>query len=298
MDTRLLLVPAGLLLLAGLSSIFVVDEREVAIRFQLGEIVDSSYAPGLHWKAPWPINNVRKFDKRVLTLDTRPERFLTREKKNVSVNFFIKWRIADPATYYTSFMGDERQASLRLMQIIKNGLQLEFDKRTITQVVSGERQEMMENLTEYGNNEVKQFGIQIIDVRIKQIELPDDVRNSVYQRMNSERERIAKEHRAQGEEAAKGIRAVAEKERTVILAEATRDADITRGEGDAKATEIYGKAYSKNPEFYDFYRSMSAYRSALSSQQDILVLEPDSEFFRYFSNVNGKLPDSKQKDGK
>jgi membrane protease subunit HflC len=277
-------LPAGLVLLLALSSVFVVDEREVAIRFQLGEIVRSDYGPGLHWKAPWPLNNVRKFDRRVLTLDTRPERFLTREKKNVSVNFFIKWRIADPATYYTSFMGDERQAGLRLTQIIKNGLQLEFDQRTITQVVSGERQQMMTNLTSIGNTEVKQFGIEILDVRIKQIELPEDVRNSVFQRMSSERERIAKEHRAQGEEAAKGIRAVAEKERTVILAEATRDAEITRGEGDAKATEIYAKAYGKNREFYEFYRSMNAYRSALSSPQDVLVLEPDSEFFQYFGN--------------
>lgn len=288
MDTRILLIPVGLLLLVGFSSIFVVDERQVAIRFQLGEIVRSDYPPGLHWKAPWPVNNVRKFDKRILYLDARPERFLTREKKNVSVSFFIKWRIADPATYYTSFMGDERQASLRLMQIIKNGLQLEFDQRTITQVVSGERQQMMTSLTKIGNSEVSQFGIEIIDVRIKQIELPEDVRNSVYQRMNSERERIAKEHRAQGEEAAKGIRAVAEKERTVMLAVAARDAEISRGEGDARATEIYGKAYGKNQEFYEFYRSMNAYRSALSSQQDILVLEPDSDFFRYFGSESGK----------
>jgi membrane protease subunit HflC len=288
MDMRMLVIPAGLLVLVAMSSFFVVDEREVAIRFQLGEIVRADYGPGLHWKAPWPINNVRKFDRRILTLDTRPERFLTREKKNVSVNFFIKWRIADPATYYTSFMGDETQASLRLLQIIKNGLQLEFDQRTITQVVSGERQQMMSNLTTYGNKEVKQFGIQIIDVRIKQIELPEDVRNSVFQRMRSERERIAKEHRAQGEEAAKGIRAVADKERAVVLAEAARDADITRGEGDAKAIEIYGKAYSKNPEFYDFYRSMNAYKNALSGSQDLLVLEPDSEFFRYFGSMNSK----------
>jgi len=278
------LVLAGLV---GLSSIFVVDEREAAIRFRLGEIVNADYQPGLHFKAPWPINNVQKFDKRILTLDTRPERFLTSEKKNVSVNFFIKWRIADPATYYTSFMGDERQASLRLLQIIKNGLQLEFDQRTIKQVVSGERAQMMGNLTTGGNEEVKQFGIEIVDVRIKQIELPEDVANSVYQRMRAERERIAKEHRAQGEETAKGIRAVAERDRTILLAEAQRDAEKSRGEGDAKATEIYGKAYGKNREFYDFYRSMNAYRTALSSQQDVLVLEPDSEFFKYFGSASG-----------
>ena len=285
---RSLTVVFALLVLAGLSSVFVVDEREAAIRFQLGEIVKAEYQPGLHFKAPWPLNNVRKFDKRILTLDTRPERFLTNEKKNVSVNFFVKWRIADPAAYYTSFVGDERQASLRLLQIIKNGLQLEFDQRTITQVVSGERSQMMTNLTTGANEEVKQFGIEIIDVRIKQIELPEDVANSVYQRMRAERERIAKEHRAQGDETAKGIRAIAEKDRTVLLAEAQRDAEKTRGEGDAKATEIYGKAYGKNREFYDFYRSMNAYRTALSSQQDLLVLEPDSEFFKYFGSATGE----------
>jgi len=274
--------------LVGMSMFFIVDERQLAIKFRLGEIVDSDYAPGLHFKAPWPINNVRKFDKRILTLDTQPERFLTNEKKNVSVNFFVKWRIRKPELFYTSFMGDERQAGLRLMQIIKNGLQLEFDQRTIRQVVSDDRSQMMTNLTAKGNEEVEQFGIEIIDVRIKQIELPPDVRTSVFQRMRSERERIAAEHRAQGEEAAKGIRAVAERERTVLLAEAERDAEKSRGEGDARATEIYGKAYARNAEFYDFYRSMNAYRNALANKNDVLVLEPDSEFFKYFGNDVGE----------
>ncbi|MEN8206745.1 MAG: protease modulator HflC [Pseudomonadota bacterium] len=275
-------------LLVGLSSLFIVDERQLAIKFQLGEIVESRYEPGLHVKAPWPINNVRKFDKRILTLDTRPERFLTGEKKNVSVDFFVKWRIKHPAKYYTSFMGDERQAGLRLLQIVNNGLQLEFDKRTIKQVVSDDRSVMMKDLTIKANNEVEPFGIEIVDVRIKQIELPEEVRNSVYQRMRAERERIAKEHRAQGQEAAKGIQAVADRERTVILAEAKRDAEISRGEGDALATEIYANAYGENQEFYTFYRSMNAYREALASQQDVLVLEPDSEFFRYFSDYSGE----------
>lgn len=273
--------------LLGLSSIFVVDERERAIKFQLGEIVRSDYEPGLHFKAPWPINNVAKFDKRILTLDTRPERFLTGEKKNVSVDFFVKWRIKKPEIFYTSFMGDERQAGLRLLQIIKNGLQLEFDKRTIRQVVSSERVQMMEDLTIQGNNEVAKFGLEIIDVRIKQIELPADVRNSVFQRMRAERERIAKEHRAEGQQVAKAIRAVADRDRTVLLAEASRDAETTRGEGDAKATEIYARAYGKNEGFYEFYRSMNAYRTALGGQQDIMVLEPDSEFFKYFGSDVG-----------
>ena len=178
------------------------------------------YEPGLHIKAPWPINNVRKFDKRILTLDTRPERFLTGEKKNVSVDFFVKWRIRDAAKYYTSFMGDERQAGLRLLQIVNNGLQLEFDQRTIKQVVSDDRSVMMTDLTTKANSEVQQFGIEIVDVRIKQIELPEEVSSSVYARMRAERERIAKEFRAQGQEAAKGIQAIADRERTVILAEA------------------------------------------------------------------------------
>ena len=273
--------------LLGLSTIFVVDERELAIKFQLGEIVRSDYEPGLHFKAPWPINNVAKFDKRILTLDTRPERFLTGEKKNVSVDFFVKWRIKKPEIFYTSFMGDERQAGLRLLQIIKNGLQLEFDKRTIRQVVSSERVQMMEDLTVQGNNEVAKFGLEIIDVRIKQIELPADVRNSVFQRMRAERERIAKEHRAEGQQVAKAIRAVADRDRTVLLAEASRDAETTRGEGDARATDIYARAYGKNAGFYEFYRSMNAYRSALAGQQDIMVLEPDSEFFKYFGSDVG-----------
>lgn len=275
----------GLLVVA--TSFFIVDEKQVAIKFQLGKIVDSEYEPGLHFMKPLFINNVRKFDKRILTLDTRPERFLTGEKKNVSVDFFVKWRIKDPATYYTAFAGDERQAALRLLQIIKNGLQLEFESRTIRQVVAGERAEMMDNLTVGGNAQVEQFGIEIIDVRIKQIELPNDVRDAVFSRMRAERARVAAEHRAQGEENAKGIRAVAERERTVILAEAQRDADTLRGEGDARATEIYADAYGKDEEFYGFYRSMNAYRDALGSKQDVLVLQPDSEFFKYFNSETG-----------
>ena len=275
-------------LLVALSSIFIVNEREVAIKFRLGEIVRSDYEPGLHFKAPWPVNNVRKFDKRVLTLDTRPERFLTGEKKNVNVDFFVKWRIVKPEIFYTAFMGDERQAGTRLRQIINNGLQLEFENRTIRQVVSDDRTVMMESLTKKGNEEVEQFGIEIVDVRIKQIELPVEVRNSVFERMRAERERIAKELRAQGQEAGKGIRAIAERDRTVILAEAQRDAETTRGEGDAKATEIYAGAYGKNEEFYEFYRSMNAYRSALAGRQDIMVLEPDSEFFKYFGANAGQ----------
>jgi membrane protease subunit HflC len=284
---KIIMVLVAAAILVVMSSLFTVDERQVAIKFRLGEIVDSSFEPGLHIKAPWPIMNVRKFDKRILTLDSRPERFLTGEKKNVSVDFFVKWRIRDPAKYYTSFMGDERQAGLRLLQIVNNGLQLEFDERTIKQVVSDDRSAMMTNLTANANNEVEQFGIEIVDVRIKQIELPSEVSTSVFQRMRAERERIASELRAQGQEAAKGIQAVADRDRTVILAEARRDAEVLRGEGDALATEIYAEAYGENEEFYEFYRSMSAYREALANQGDVLVLEPDSEFFKYFGSNAG-----------
>ena len=288
MMKNLTFVLIAAVLLVGLSSLFIVNERQLAIKFQLGEIVKSDYAPGLHIKAPWPINNVRKFEKRILTLDTRPERFLTGEKKNVSVDFFVKWRIKHPAKYYTSFMGDERQAGLRLLQIVNNGLQLEFDKRTIKQVVSDDRSVMMTDLTTKANDQVKPFGIEIVDVRIKQIELPEEVRNSVYERMRAERERIAKEHRATGQQTAKGIQAVADRQRTVLLAEAQRDAEIARGEGDALATEIYANAYGENQEFYAFYRSMNAYRTALANPNDVLVLEPNSEFFKYFNDYSGE----------
>jgi membrane protease subunit HflC len=288
MMKNFVLVLLAAALLVAISSLFIVDERQLAIKFQLGEIVESDYEPGLHVKAPWPINNVRKFDKRVLTLDTRPERFLTGEKKNVEVDFFVKWRIKDPARYYTSFMGDERQAGLRLLQIVNNGLQLEFDQRTIKQVVSDDRSVMMSDLTTKANAETAPFGIEVVDVRIKRIELPAEVSNSVYARMRAERERIAKEHRAEGQEAAKGIQAIADRQRTVILAEARRDAEILHGEGDARAIEIYADAYGANQEYYEFYRSMMAYREALANSQDVLVLEPDSEFFKYFSDYSVK----------
>ena len=290
MTSKMLALILAIGLLVAWTSFFVIDERQLAIKFQMGEIIGSEFQPGLHFMKPLFINNVRKFDKRLLTLDTRPERFLTGEKKNVLVDFFVKWRIKDPATYFTAFGGDEHLAATRLLQIINNSLQLEFDHRTIVQLVSSERSELMENLTTKGNEEVSQFGVEIVDVRIKQIELPEDVRNSVFARMRAERERIAREHRAQGEETAKGIRAVAERERTVILAEAQRDAETTRGEGDARATDIYAMAYGQDPGFYEFYRSMNAYREALDGKQNLLVLQPDSEFFKFFNSNAGKQP--------
>lgn len=272
--------------LVGSMSVFVVNERELAIKFRLGEFVRADYKPGIYFKIPF-INNVRKFDKRILTLDAESERYLTQEKKNVIVDSFIKWRISDVATYYKTMRGDEQQASLRLAQVIKDGLRSEFGKRTIQEAISGERSEIMNIITQQISEQAKQFGIEVVDVRIKRIELPPEVSSSVYQRMVAERARVAKELRSRGAEAAERIRADADRQRTVILAEAYRDGERIRGEGDAKASEIYAKAYGKNENFYSLYRSLEAYRSVFNKQQDMLVLDPKSEFFQYFNDAAG-----------
>ncbi len=281
-----LLILAAVILWLGSMSFFVVDQRELAIKFRLGEFVRADYTPGIYPKMPF-INNVRKFDSRILTLDAPPERYLTFEKKNVIVDSFIKWHIADVANYYTTMGGDERRAEQRLAQIIKNGLRDEFGKRTIQEAISGERAEIMNVITEQIEEQAKQFGIEVVDVRIKRIELPPEVSGSVYQRMEAERSRVAKELRSQGAEAAERIRADADRQRTVILAEAYRDAERLRGEGDAKAADIYAKAFNKDPKFYEFYRSLSAYKNVFSNQGDVLVLDPNSEFFKYFKDATG-----------
>lgn len=282
------ILPLILLIIAGVGmSAYTVDEREKVLLFSLGEIKGADLKPGLHFKLPL-VNNVKKFDARVLTLDARPERFLTSEKKNVTVDFFVKWRIADVSQYYRSTRGQERAAQTRLSQIIKDGLRNEFAKRTIQEAVSGERQEIMAAINESSNALARELGIDVVDVRISQIDLPDEVSESVYQRMRAERARIAKELRAQGQEEAEKIRANADKERAVILADAYREAQQTRGEGDALAAKISAEAYEKNAEFYSFYRSMESYRKALSGGSDVMVLEPDSEFFRYFDKSSGQ----------
>ncbi|MFO7593969.1 MAG: protease modulator HflC [Pseudomonadota bacterium] len=267
-------------------SFFIVDETELAIKFRLGEIVRTDYEPGIYFKLPF-VNNVRKFDSRILTLDAQPERYLTLEKKNVIVDAFIKWRISDVANYYTTMAGSERNAGQRLSQVIKNGLRDEFGKRTIQEAISGERSEIMNVITAQIERQATQFGIEVVDVRIKRIELPASVSGSVYQRMEAERSRVAKELRSQGAEAAERIRADADRQRTVILAEAYRDAERLRGEGDATAAEIYAGAFEQDAEFYEFYRSLSAYRDVFSSQEDVLVLDPKSEFFKYFKDAQG-----------
>lgn len=283
--SRMFLVVA-LLVVAALvwMSVFVVGERELAIKFRLGEIVRSDFEPGMHFQMPL-INNVRKFDKRILTLDSNPEQILTGEKKNVLVDYFVKWRIGDVEDYFRSFGGREADAASRMAQTIKDGLQAELGNRTIREVVSGERKEIMQNVTASADRKLSPFGIEIVDVRIKQIELPPNVRTSVFDRMRAERERIAKEHRARGEKEARIIRARADRERTELLAAARRKSQEIRGAGDAEATQIYANAYGLDPGFYEFYRSLEAYRNSFSSKDDVLVLEPDSEFFNYFSGT-------------
>jgi membrane protease subunit HflC len=273
----------ALLVVAGLS-VFTVHQREKAILFQLGRIVRSDFTPGLYFKIPL-FQNVETFDARIQTLDAPPELYLTSEKKNVLVDSYVKWRIKDVQRFYTATGGNVERANARLGQVIKKGLKDEFGKRTVQEVVSGERAKIMDILSVSANDAAQEFGIEVVDVRVKRIDLPPEVSSSVYRRMAAERQRVAREFRARGSEEAKRIRARAEREREVTLAEADRDSQQIRGEGDGKSAEIYAKAYSEDPEFYGFYRSLNAYRETLRDKGDVLVLEPDSEFFRYFKQA-------------
>lgn len=277
---------AALAVLAGFS-IFTVKEWEKAILFQLGEIKRTDFAPGMHFKLPF-VNNVQRFDGRVLTLDAETERFLTKEKKNVSVDAFVKWRITDVATFYTSMGGSQVRANVRLSQIIKDSLKSQFGLRTIQDVVSGERRDIMDIVQVNANREAQKFGIEVIDMRLRRIDLPGEVSESVYSRMRAERTRIAKDLRSKGAEAAERIRADADRQRAVILAEAYRDSERIRGEGDAEAADIYAKAYRKNEEFYSLYRSLNAYRSTFRGKDDVLVIDPGADFFKYFKDPRGK----------
>lgn len=288
MNKPLFLIALVLAMFLGALSFYTVAQHERGMLFRLGEIVDDNIGPGPHLKLPF-INNVRKFDMRILTLDAEPERFLTSEKKNVIVDYFVKWRIKDLAVYYKATSGgDERLATSRLSPILMDGLRSEFGKRTIQEVISGERALIMDVLTQEANRKAQAFGIEVVDVRIKQVDLPPKVSSSVYQRMQAERTRVAKDFRARGAEAAERIRADADRQRAVLLAEAYRDAEVVRGDGDARAAEIYANAYGKNEDFYGFYRSLNAYVSTFNSKDDVMLLKPDSEFFRYFGNSKGK----------
>lgn len=278
----LLAVIAGLLV----DSFFIVDERNHAVVLQLGEMKGTDYEPGLHIKLPL-VQNVRYFDRRILSLDKQPERFLTLEKKNVQVDFFAKWRIKDVGRYYRATGGFENVALERLSDIINRGLRNEFGTRTIQEAVSGERREIVNALQQSASEKVDELGIELVDVRVKRIDLPDTVSDSVYERMRAERTRVAADLRARGHEVAEGIRAEADREREVILANAYRESEQLRGNGDAEATAIYAGAYGKNPEFYSFYRSLEVYRAAMAGSDNLMVLEPDSDLFRYFRSPAG-----------
>jgi membrane protease subunit HflC len=264
-------------------STFIVHEREIAIKFKLGEIVESDYDPGIYFQIPI-INNVRKFDSRILTMDTPSERFLTAEKKNVIVNSFAKWRIVDPKTFYTATAGDERQAIARMASIINNELKGQIASKNMGEVISGERATIMQVVTDNADVKIRDLGIDLIDVRIKKVELPENVSNNVYRRMATERQTVAKEFRSRGEEQAKQIRANADRQREEILAEAYRKSEQIRGEGDAISAKTYADSYNQDREFYSFYRSMKAYAVSFGNNQDMILLSPESDFFKYFKN--------------
>jgi len=283
------LIPVIIIAVLGvvLSSAFFVDEREKAILLKFGTIERSDYEPGLHWKIPF-VNNVRKFDSRILTIDQQPERFLTAEKKYLIVDSYIKWRIQDVERYFLATSGEERRAGLLLYQIINNGLRDEFGKRSIQEVIAGDRAEIMGILTVQAGEKAKSLGVEVVDVRIKRIDYPENVSDSVYQRMRTERERVAREFRSNGKEAAERVTADADKQSKVIIAEAYRDAEKLRGDGDAKAANIYASSFSKDREFYRFYRSLEAYKETFREKSDVMLIQPDSEFFKYLKSSKGK----------
>jgi membrane protease subunit HflC len=270
----------------GLASMFTVSETEYAIRFQLGRIVKSDYTPGLHFKLPF-VNNVRKFEHRLLTLDTTPEPMITSEQKFVEVDSFVKWRIVDVARYYTATQGgNERLARDRLSSIVAERIRNQIASRTLVQVISQERVSTMRDIQQSANTAAESMGIEIVDVRIKSIELPDDVRDSIFRRMAADRQKEANLYRFEGREEAERISSDADRQAQVILAEAERDGQSMRGEGDATATATYDAASEKDVEFYSFYRSLQAYGNAFNRQNDVLVIDPGSEFFDYFGNDN------------
>ncbi len=284
MNKTIILILGVILAILGLSSMFVVTETEYAIKFQLGRIVKADYEPGLHFKLPF-VNNVRKFDRRILTLDTPSELMLTSEQKFVNVDSFVKWRINDVSKFYISTEGMELRALNRLEQIIKDRMRAQIASKTLVEVVSQERVNIMRGIQEAANNATgDEFGIEVLDVRIKSIELPEDVRESVFRRMATDRQKEANLLRFQGREEAQAITANADREVQVLLAEAERDGETMRGEGDARATGIYARSYGADEEFYAFYRSLEAYVSAFGTNKDVMVLDKSSEFFNYFGN--------------
>ena len=281
--SKIILIIIALTAVIAKSALYVVDERGIALKLQLGEIVNIEDSPGLKVKTPF-VNNIVFFDKRVQTLDEAPDLFLTGEKKNVIVDSYIKWKIRDVKKFYKSTGGTVARANNRLSQIVTTGLKDQFSKRTINEVVSGERVQIMKKITELVQNGSEEFGIDIIDVRIKRIDFPQDISETVFANMSSEREREAKEHRSQGREQAERIQASADRERTIILANAYRDSEKIRGDGDAISAKIYADAYNKDAEFYKFYRSLESYKKSFVGNSDIMILDINSQFFKTFNN--------------
>jgi membrane protease subunit HflC len=276
-----------ILALIGSSMLFVVDQRQYAIVFALGEVKEVVNQPGLHFKLPPPFQNIQYFDKRILTIDTPDsDRFITSEKTNLVVDSFVKWRISDPKQYYVSVQGREADAVYRIQQSLKDALNNEISKRTVHDMVSGEREKVMLDIRNKVNNDASKIGVEVVDVRLKRVEFSDEIRDSVFKRMESERKRVANELRSTGFADSEKIRADADRQREVILAEAYRDAQRIKGDGDAKASAIYAGAFGQNPEFYSFYRSLEAYRQSFRNKGDVLVVDPNSDFFKYLRNSN------------
>ena len=270
------------------NSLYVVNERERAVLLKFGEVVSTDIEPGLHFKIPI-VNDVRRFESRLITLDSSPQRYLTAEKKALIVDSFVKWRVADAGKYYTATGGDEFSANSLLASRVDNGLRNKFGERTVYEVVSGERDALMAEITkELDDIALNELGIHVLDVRVKGIDLPPEVSNAVYSRMSTEREREARDHRSRGRELAEGIEADADRQNTVIEANAYREAQQIRGEGDAVAAEIYANAFNQDQEFYTFYRSIASYKSSFAGKEDLLVIDPESDFFRYLKNPTGK----------
>lgn len=281
-----ILVIVGLIFLGIGVSAFTVNERELAIKLRVGEIVKSDYEPGLYWKIP-VYETVRKFPARILRMDDEPQRVFTLERTAMEVDYFVEWRIVDPVAFYTSTTGSRRIAADRLLEIVRNSIVTEFGRRSVQESISVERVELMADMLETASVTAQGLGIEVVDFRVKQVEFVQVVRNSVYQQMSEERARVAAEIRAEGREAAELIRSTADKDRTIILADAYRDGQKIRGQGDARAAEIYANAYERDPEFYAFYRSIDAYKKSMGKSGDVLVLDPNNEFFRYLNKSSG-----------
>lgn len=280
--TNILSIAAAAIFFIASSALYTIQEGNTALVFKFGEIIEADLKPGLHIKIPF-VNNVKKFDVRLQTLDAAPERYLTSEKKNLNVDSFVKWKIVDAKKFYTTMNGDIRLANLRLGQIVKDALRAEFGTRTVQEVISQDRTLIVSDIKKNTKSAVSSFGIDIVDVQIKRVDLPQDINETVYRRMAAERNRVANDLRSQGSEAAERIRADADRQRTVISSDAFRDAEKIRGEADGKTTEIYAEAYSKDAEFYSFYQSLNSYQTAFNQKSDIMVIDPESDFFKYFN---------------